>query len=239
MVNDYPDYVQVTHRSDPIGTALWTSSSGNLTIDGSQFALDQANIVLRLLYGKCGTSYYSTLVNKLWFELVPPHEEEEEKERPGLVDVAKEIVVQEIAEIRAAFDLNTSELARLVGATRQCVYDWILKKHFPEPDKRERLSRIREAAKYWNLRSTVPMGKLAKEKGPQGNTFLNLLADREAEWSAIKQTLDFLAEKAAVAEKRSRKDDLTERTKSANLPLPKDRNSPEVDVITGRPLDDE
>lgn len=114
-----------------------------------------------------------------------------EQDAPTVEPVASDLV----AEIKASFGLNVTELASIVGASRQDVYAW-LAGGVIDPADWERLLCIKRLAAAWVALAKLPGGGLLHPKGADRCTLLDLLCENPLE-AAIRSHMKTLAGRLA------------------------------------------
>ncbi len=150
-------------------------------------------------------------------------------EAPGL----KPPIRQMLIDIRAAWGMGVSQLARALRVERPTVYAWLESKNEPRADNRNRIEAIWDLSQRW-ARSGLPADAGATDRVEvHGQTIGELLMQTPLRFSMISSAIDRLAKETAPAMIRGRKGrQLAERfgrTESQEAVA-------QLDAITGRPF---
>ncbi len=101
-----------------------------------------------------------------------------------------------IAEIKATLGVGISDLAAIVGVSRQAVYGWIGGGQVSDTNY-ERLMELRRVCVDWRSLTNRPLGRLLRAKTAEGRSLLDLLGEAPLDRSLIQSHLEALARRVA------------------------------------------
>jgi hypothetical protein len=116
--------------------------------------------------------------------------------------------VERLTALQASFGLPMSELAQVLGITRQGLYKWLdaSKDLKVQGANQERLSLVERIGKQWRQRSTAPLGSVAREPVADGTSVLDFLVAEVINEAAVTGAFDQLVAKLQAKPKsRSQK----------------------------------
>jgi DNA-binding transcriptional regulator YiaG len=99
--------------------------------------------------------------------------------------------VDDLEEVSLTFSLTTTELAKILGVSRQIIYAWRRgEKHLSQASIRQRLSVLTEAARFWRTLSDTPVGEGREHRDAESKlTLLDLLQAKTLDFDALKSFL--------------------------------------------------
>lgn len=122
--------------------------------------------------------------------------------------VAARLRVERLTALQASFGLPMSELAQVLGITRQGLYKWLdaVKDLKVQGANKERLSIVERIGKQWRERSPAPLGTVAREPLADGTTVFDLLIAAVINEAAVTGAFDqLIAKLQAKPKSRSQK----------------------------------
>ena len=104
-----------------------------------------------------------------------------------------------LSTIRAAFGLNITQTAQVLGVTRPTIYSWLAGDGTPRAGNEDRLRRLVSLAMYWTGRSSSPLGKRLRNRVSERATLLDLLSTEALDMEEIRAVLRVNARQEQVA----------------------------------------
>lgn len=101
-----------------------------------------------------------------------------------------------IAEIKATLGVSMTDLASIVGVSRQTVYDWIGGQQVSDVNY-GRLLELRRVCLDWRSLTNRPLVRLLRAKTAEGRTLLDLLGEAPLDRSLIQSHMEALAKRIA------------------------------------------
>ncbi len=146
-------------------------------------------------------------------------------------------VSQSLAVIRAAFSLQISQIAEILDVSRPTIYAWINQEQQPQIRHRDRLKNIFVLAKFWNTKSTVPLGaEVLLAPDAAGATLIDCLKAPEINLDRLKDRLQALHQPESMEIVPSRAADLA---RKYGIALDQNaQNCAEIAVMTRPPMDE-
>ncbi len=116
-------------------------------------------------------------------------------------------LAERVSQIKAAFGLTISQLAKVLGVERQTIYDWMDEENPRQiqEQKRERLAAMQRLAVQWNALCQWPAGKGITYTTLDGDTLLNLLSADVPDETRLQPVMRGLSEQ--VKAERQRKEE--------------------------------
>jgi hypothetical protein len=107
---------------------------------------------------------------------------------------AARLRVERLTALQALFGLPISELAQVLGITRQGLYKWLdaSKDLKVQGANQERLSLVERIGKQWRERSAAPLGSVAREALVDGTSVLDMLVAEVINETAVSGAFDQL-----------------------------------------------
>lgn len=132
-----------------------------------------------------------------------------------------------VGDIKAAFGLNVTQLARILQVERPTIYQWMDEDQNPriQPRNRERLLTIQMFAEEWNRISSQPANKLFETLSFEGKTLMDLLGNNTLDKPTIRSAMQAVATQIAENQAKKKARSIAGRLRDMGFPPPPKENA--------------